>query len=306
MKKALFLALITITTFNGFSQYHKLIDESKKWVISDYRGTAQEWPYTNTFYYFAYFSGDTILNNTKYSKLYTQKFHQSGIMATNAGPANLTNDTLQNPILSSYFFREDTAQKKVWRYSISSPTEELLMDFSALVGDTLSAGGFGFGNPIILDSISTVFLSNNNQREIRYYSNIDNRQLNYVIEGIGGAFGIENPYDFQGLGFDNYASFNCYFDDNTNYYGKCDYPSYVTSVIQDTKIADQAIVYPNPATNQLFFSAYVNYQVFDVHGKLLLQGKGKSVDVSSLQNNLYQITMTHRNGNVFKSNFLKR
>ncbi len=165
MKKILLLIILAITSVNVVAQYHSLIDESKKWVIKDHSGTAADFIY-HTYYYFAFFSGDTIFNGITYKKLHKQVFHQSGTQVSGGSLGPFTNDTLQPVQLSHIYFREDTAQKKIWRYSAGLTKEELLMDFSGVIGDTLP-NYLGDGYPIVLDSISSVTLLNNEKREKR-------------------------------------------------------------------------------------------------------------------------------------------
>lgn len=77
-------------------------------------------------------------------------------------------------------------------------------------------------------------------------------------------------------------------------------------VKKNQEVSLEIQMYPNPVKNWLYFNQYINYNVFDLQGKLILKGQGKSIDVSSLQNNLYLITMTQQNGDTYRRKFLKQ
>ncbi len=143
------------------------------------------------------------------------------------------------------------------------------------------------------------------KREIRYYSNNQRDPQNYIIEGIGGAFGLEEPYYYLGLGFANEGEFNCYSDSNTVYYGKCNYPSFVTSVNQINKSKLENFIYSNPTTDKLYIDEEAHYKVCDMSGKIVLQGHGISIDVSSLSKQMYLLTVTNSTGQEKRSRFIK-
>ena len=66
-------------------------------------------------------------------------------------------------------------------------------------------------------------------------------------------------------------------------------------------------VYPNPATDQLNIEieGEFEYQVFDLNGKLVLNGRNdNSIDVSSISNGQYLLKAKTKN-EVFKSTFIK-
>lgn len=80
-------------------------------------------------------TGDTLIGGNHYKKLY------SGI-----GPYTVTAG-----------IRNDTINKKVYMYSVSTGTEKLLYDFNLAVGDTVNKNdGYGFYQPIVATPFSSV------------------------------------------------------------------------------------------------------------------------------------------------------
>ena len=66
---------LMLQAFISNAQYDKLIDVNKKWIIKNTYKDLLQIPPPRTTYYFAYFEGDTVINNTSYKKLVHQNFH---------------------------------------------------------------------------------------------------------------------------------------------------------------------------------------------------------------------------------------
>lgn len=79
--------------------------------------------------------GDTLIGAYSYKKLYSGS----------------------SPFIITAASRNDTLNKKVFIYSVSTGMEKLLYDFNLSVGDTVnSANGFGFYEPLVATAVSGV------------------------------------------------------------------------------------------------------------------------------------------------------
>lgn len=98
-------------------------------------------------------------------------------------------------------------------------------------------------------------------------------------------------------------SLRCYEDSELGFYNtglrdSCDY-TYVWVSIQQSPTASDINVYPNPFETKLFIEArdnnYLNYEIFDLRGSLLKQGRETDIDLSNLQNGIYFLKATIKN-----------
>lgn len=305
MKKSLVLFLLTITAFSGFSQYHKLIDESKKWVMREVQGDSYAYPPDyDVIHYFHYFDGDSIVNGVTYSKLYRQQFHKSVYDYTQP---YYENDTLQLAYIEG-LLREDTVNQRT--YKLVNGKEELLFDFSVQQNDSIEleylnlivSNTFG-----IVDSVRTVLLANQSIKKSVHYNHPNSVicEPQTWIESVGSPNGMLNPFCIIGLGFNvSGGQLICHFDNGGNIYGNCNYPSYVTS----TEIAhqeEQVLIYPNPVRETLYFSGHSRYSIFNLAGQLLMEGEGKSVNVSEVAYGLFTIEIINEKGEKSVKKLLK-
>lgn len=123
--KKLFIILLSSMLFNiiGFGQhYEPFISETKQWRYVQTLYLTKKSTQTLYLVTLGYFNGDTLINNIKYSKFYNK----------NIEPNNVSLDTT---IYLSYFFNEDTINKKVYVYDFHFGKTALLYDFTIKEGD---------------------------------------------------------------------------------------------------------------------------------------------------------------------------
>lgn len=274
MKKLLFVFYILVISINGYSQYNKFIDNNKVWVeFYNYQNLEDIRPGESTIF-FVYFDGDTILNNTKYHKLFKQRFYIDTWYTNDT--SNLIDSTLQSPVLYA-ILREDSINKKVY-----NKYEEIIYDFSLNVGDTLEAFGYN-----IVDSIVPISLNNSDLRNKFYFTNINESITNYYIEGIGGGNGLIEPFYYLGLsGYQSSGGIICYKENLIELYGTCDYPEFISS-ITNINLINSIKIYPNPVQSFVEIDLgklynQVSIKLYDSMGKLLLDRNYKSIQSCSI------------------------
>jgi hypothetical protein len=142
MKRILFFIFLFLC-LHSLAQKSKYIPFPSNLISYGY---IQHWKAEYMYYsvYRAEIKGDTIFNGIDYSKYYlAEKFPDNP--TTNEYP-----NTSGSYIKLAGGIRNDLATKKVYLYSLSTHTEELLYDFDLQVGDTLFKDrGYGFYHSLL-------------------------------------------------------------------------------------------------------------------------------------------------------------
>ena len=60
-----------------------------------------------------------------------------------------------------------------------------------------------------------------------------------------------------------------------------------TTAVVDSKRNQQLLIYPNPATTNVFLPEEMNYEIYDLNGNLVTKGRGRDVNVESLNEGLF-------------------
>ena len=185
MRNSLLTFLILCSFYANGQPYQRLIRpniywEQFSWDASTICGTTSASR--------AYFSGDTLVNNTTYSKIYEYQIFPLNQPAPFCAPFGV--DTFQAVLNTWYAVREDTVTQKVYIYSFNALSEFLLYDFNLQVGDTFISQYTTDGNPFIIDSVHTITTYDGVSRRIYYCNQPFNPTVKYIIEGIGSSSGM--------------------------------------------------------------------------------------------------------------------
>ena len=274
------LALFTFLFCNLASQaYEPFIEKDKFFDVGTYDEThiCQWSDYLPNRYFF---KGDSTINGKVYAKVYSYK-----MLGQQPYCPPFTIDTVSS--LASFFIREDTLAKQVYKWIPNNVNEALLFDFSKVKGDTV----YLEGTPSSIDSVSQIVTLDGITRQKFWLQGFNS----YYIEGIGGNRGPFNPpvADFEVKSFtmclkkkgQAILGDNCY--------------DFVTTVKLTQK--EKIVLTPNPVRNILSFNTLnpVQYQIQNVQGKLIVSGFATNVDVSLFDNGHYFIRMTTEHGPSF-------
>jgi hypothetical protein len=132
--------------------------------------------------------GDSMINGINYTIL-------TEIVSSQNGPV---------PTFSAEeiigFYRNDSANKKVFFLPKDSTTEELFYDFDLAIGDTLAATYFmrlkGSGDTFIVDTIGdTSFVDGVLRKTYKYSCSSCFGQKNILVEGIGTLTGLTSSFN---------------------------------------------------------------------------------------------------------------
>ena len=184
MKRFYILATILLYSFSLISQnYHPVIKKNKSWdQVYEVYGAC--W---TSCYRYEFIDGETNINGVAYRNSVWYPFIGTpGPQGTLCPPYSISNQP--NAFAR---MREDSLAKKVYIYDYNStPTDQLLYDFTLNVGDTLHSSFAGQGDTLVLYSIETISLANG---ELRQKFCFDPECSIYYVEGIGGRNGLFLP-----------------------------------------------------------------------------------------------------------------
>jgi len=256
-------------------------------------------------------SGDTLINNTSYIKLYKTQY-----------------DVNCSQFYNGPFFtgglRNDTTARKVYFLNAFDSQEYLLYDFSLEVGDIVPQTFNNTSYPnLLVDSIDSVFIGDRYRKRFLYQEPF--MDPIEVIEGIGAGSGLlEYMYQFELIYY-----LRCFHQNDSIYWINTYWAGTSCHLETDTCLAisvpeitvDKGFleIYPNPARKLILIhynfpgtdqSNDIRLEVYDVFGEKfresLITGSNDEViyDVSGLTNGIYILTINQGLSNSLNKKFL--
>jgi len=272
--------LLAIQTNYAQETYFPLLDTNKTWHVAEGGFGA----ITNTYTYKC--MGDTVYDGDQYHILWR---------SDEEFPVNWS---------KWGYIREEDHEVYYSPFNPSTIEPELLYNFNAGVGDTLSVSCFAYNsnNPahLVIVEIDSVLI-NNEYRKRTWYDCAgwnESKNFRYWIEGIGSDNGLIEP-GFYCTIICPTIELLCVKDDGdllfmNEYFSEC-YIVNVDETIQNNHLFE---VYPNPAKNYLLISPVSNNLVSNSLVLTSLQGiiieefvlnpeQPTTIDISNLESGLY-------------------
>jgi hypothetical protein len=246
MKKYFTILVLLLVQMNAAKAqtnvYHPFPDSNAVWNFN-YSLVCMMWPGGSTHAnYSIIISGDTIINNTQYKKLYIP-----AVDLNMSGTCNEPNGGYKGAI------RQDTTNRKVYIIPPVSVSEVLLYDFSMQVGDTLK--GYltqWFFSPDTVQAIDSILIGNSYRKRwvINYCYDF------YLIEGIGSTYGLTEQSPGCILDCCPGIYLTCFKQDNQILYPDTATTCEIITVSVDEKenMEHGITIFPNPASDVLNIS----------------------------------------------------
>lgn len=283
--------VLSFTCLGLFGQdYNKLVVEGNSWSVVNW---SWGWGWTD----YLFLDGDTIINDTAYTKVY-----------------NTSDSTLQNDVSFHGGIREDTITKEIFFYYNSNLGEIRLYKFSMSIGDTAVISSMAC-DPIhmIVADVDTITDEQGIQRRRMLMDNWYDWYDEYWIEGIGSTMGLLTAGNFSCI-----ADFNqellCFSRNGTLNYMN---PFYTRCSITEVNIEEQSTVdnqiqiIPNPvkASSVIKISGDVQVKsckVFDSFGRVIYEPSSSNpmIEKGSFNAGIYFVRIVTQAGEVYSSRFL--
>lgn len=290
MKRFVLVLLFCLCTFFAISQEYKPFDfENGEWYCEYFTkggmfGGGHGAVYaTDSVKFFC--SGDTIINDTVYKKLYYMGYTSS-------------QNVSKTYISGSYgAIRNDTAQKKVWFNA--GNTSFFIYDFNVMNGDSI-CNPIDYSLPVTFNFCGKVLSIDSVNYCNTFYKryNIENNQS--IIEGIGSDKGLfpvkSSPW---------YSDLLCYNEKNNVDCKPCNM-NFSNNIDQTL---NGNIIYVNQSDNQLQVSSdYVmaSVELVDISGRSIIKinrPKSKSTDIYVNQKGFY-IIRVKIDGKIFSKKII--
>jgi len=290
IQKTLFIPRLECDTLIN-DNYHPLVQEGKVWSILDAEETYSPHP-IQAFNYKTLqmlFSGDTIINDMPYKKMYST--------------------IKENPIFPQdwylhSFMREDE-NKKVWYKDKNQNAEEkLFYDFSLEIGDTVP-NVIDYLYPVIVENITNEIMHNGEERKVFWLSSPAYIPFNifkeYWIEGIGSIIGLIYPLHGEVVG--GFWNLLCLYEDEELVFFNQNWNTCYKNSLGINDYDNQIKIYPNPAKNILFIEGIDNYDInyislINIYGQIVRQYKSNvnQIDVSDISAGFYLLKFSINKG----------
>lgn len=242
MKKLLSFCIL-IFLLNGISvgqSYHKVINDTLFWDVAIAEMGYICGPYSDFGPWRYKFNGDTVINNTNYSKFIGyEHFSINHPSPPKCTPFYVDTNSTSAPLI---FMREDTINRKVYRYDGYNDVESLWYDFSAEQGDTIVYPWYG---EFIVDTVFEILTNDGvNRKYFECYGELGG----FYIEGIGG---IGGPFDEPFYYFEAGTWLMCVKGHQDQIIWGTDCYDFTTNISSPVSSNPHIEIYPNPTQSTI-------------------------------------------------------
>jgi hypothetical protein len=271
MKKIITIIILFLIYQNSNAQtYRPFIRPGLTWDVFQFDGTSI-CQYSSAVRYF--FGNDTVIQGQQYTKV-----QGWNIISTLPNPFCPPYIVVGNSTGSGYshLLREDTIAKRLYKYDQSSGTDQLLLDFSLVPGDTLYNTLWG---PLIIDTILPITLDDGSVSKIFHLNSFE-----FYIEGVGASNG--GLTEFVQLSGVWPTELLCVSENHINLFGSPGMCQMITDVAENKTVSVMDI-FPNPSngkiklTSPAVYTEALKYCMFNVFGQPIKNGELHFTDDAS-------------------------
>lgn len=296
MRKIILIIFITNVNLLVYSQLNNFLPDSNAYFsVSSFKFI---------------FSGDTIINNFKYKKVYLQN-----------------GDSIVNYNKANYYasVREDTLHEKIYCIQKDDGIERLIADFNVSAEDTISIYSFwptlyeATEETVVINSVGYLMINGKEYKQI-FIDNtyrLNQNEIENWIEGIGSSYGLFFPKGNGGIvdGVGNPYLLCVHLDDTlfyqTNLCEEC-YKEFETIKINNN-FCNKVDFYPTTVTDKIIIrninpNENYYYLVYNENGQIVLFNKLTSniIEVLNLKHGKYIILIVDfKNQKRYNNIFIK-
>ncbi len=288
----MFIASVFLFTCLGLfgQEYNKLVEEGNSWSTVNW---SWGWGWTD----YLFLDGDTIINDTAYTKVYYT-----------------SDSTLQNDVSFHGGIREDTITKEIFFYYNTNLGEIRLYKFGMSIGDTALVSSMAcYPIHMIVAEVDTITDEQGIQRRRMLMDNWYDWYDEYWIEGIGSTLGLLTAGNFSCIADYNQELLCFSRNDELSYmnplYTKCNITQ--VSITETEIIRDGIKVCPNPVTG--ISKIVVNddiiirsFKVFDSRGIIIYEPSiiNPNINKGFLKPGIYFLKAEIQNGGTTSIRFV--
>jgi len=295
MKRIISISILLLIWNSGITkQYFPLADSNAVWTVG-----FSDWglpPHSGDFYKFS-LEGDTLINNTNYTKIVTRAYGDF-------------------KLLNSEYIGAIREYNKTWLFiDNGETTERLFYDYNVQLNDTFVIYSLAYGLTWALDSmlvfvnkLDSILIDNSYRSKISISPTSTPGWSENWIEGIGSESGL--LFAGRNFCFDCGALLECYKEEQTILYNDSMYPNSCNDIVQLGELEiyeDNSLkVVPNPTRNKINIDIsnmkYDNFviEVYDISGQIYYsqetnEARKYTIDISGLEKGLYLVVLNNSN-----------
>jgi hypothetical protein len=278
--KKLLLAIFIFLSLAKISAQNEYLQNNPQWTVMHV--FSPNYPcieYDSVKYYL---NGDSIINSLVYKQLWKCGHISYSWQSPQPNPGCNGNYTYCDTIAKG-FVRSQGLQ--MYYIPLGDTAEQLLHDFNLTIGSQLPIT-YTYCCPAIetVSSIDSIYTPYGYRK--RFWINNGN---DYVVEGIGSAYGLIEPWGPQ---LDQAYSLVCYGLNDTAYFpSQGPYCDVITTIPMQTQQESSLQLVPNPATDyvdvQLSGMSIDLIEVFDARGQKVKSQRERRINTTGLSEGIY-------------------
>lgn len=282
MRILIILLLICIEQ-KAFAQtniYHPFPDSNAMWRVNQIDYSYPAPPYYALNYYQYTISGDSLIGNTNWKKLWI-----SGVFYANV-PGTMYYNGLSNLI------RQDTLLKTIYIYHGSGNNDTILYDFNIQLGDTIPETWFMRAPTWYhyhVTNVDSILIGSDYRKRWEISDSVGFYQL-FLVEGIGSLLGPVESWELQ----EQIYYLACYKEDNILLFSdgssfSCDSIDLTPEIF--SLPSSEITLFPNPSNGTFFIHQFTSRRSEYI---TIIDPLGRKVpsEITPLAGDLYKVQIT--------------
>lgn len=278
--------IVLIITFTSSAQLTDYFGNGPRWGSRGYQQGALSGG-SSISRVFDYYIADTInYNGVDYFQI-----NRAGTASFYEGSSGTYSYSTFDESINQFVRQEG---RKIMRYNTDLNQEELFIDYTLNVGDTVHAYQLYIDNRKVTD-VDSILVGSEYRRVLSLELENGSSDVDRIIEGIGVVSDAIHKGDMFESNIDApdvNASMYCYWKGSSLLWNN-QYTGCYAEI--DEAINSNFSIYPNPATNQITIShnyqGNLEYEILDLSGRRIFYSVSKKIDISNLTSGVYLVAL---------------